>query len=326
MKLTLDCLLDHQLLALPKLSALAQLLAKAEIKSLDLPLEALVSAQYGLQAASDYPLAAIAANADGLDATHAHWLRADPVNLALQRDCFSLGEPVPLSIAAEHAHLIIASLNQHFSQEAGDDDLLFMIGESGAWYLRTQQKQNMRTTLPSVAVHKNIHHFLPQGEAASKWVTRLNEVQMLLHEHPANLARESKRELPINSIWLSGGGSLPVFNHLDRVEHAATLLLANSSLYQGLAQWTGLTCQRVPANLGAVLQHKIEHVRLQLPASADLDEAWFKPILHALKNKKITQLSLNLGMYDKSLVVEISPLDLYKFWRKASPVQDYLHD
>lgn len=326
MKLTVDCLLDSQLLALPKQSALARLLANARIKTMDLPLEALLSAQHGLHASADYPLAAIAASADSLEATHAYWLRADPVNLVLQRDCFSLGEPVPLAVEAAHAELIIASLNEHFSQDAGGDDLEFMIGKSGAWYLRAQQKQNMSTTLPSVAMHKNVHHFLPQGEAAAKWVTRLNEVQMLLHEHPANQARESKRELPINSIWLSGGGSLPAYNHLDVAEYAANLFLANSVLYQGIAQWAGLSFQAVPANLDAVLQNKVAHVRLQLPATADLDEAWFKPLLQALKDKKITQLILNLGMYDKSLVVEIKPLDIYKFWCKAKPVQDYLHD
>lgn len=326
MKLTVDCLLDSQLLALPKQSALARLLAKARIKTLDLPLEALLSLQHGLHASVDYPLAAIAASADGLEATHAYWLRADPVNLVLQRDCFSLGEPVPLTVAAEHADLIVASLNQHFAQDADGDELVFMMGKSGAWYLRTQQKQNMSTSLPSVAMHKNVHQFLPQGEAAAKWVIRLNEVQMLLHDHPANQARESKRELAINSIWLSGGGSLPAYKRLAVAPAAANLLLANSVLYQGLAQWAGIPYQAVPASLEAVLQNKVAHVRLQLPATAGLEEAWFKPLLQALKDKKITQLTLNLGMYDKSLVVEIKPLDLYKFWRKAKPVQDYLHD
>jgi hypothetical protein len=325
-KITVDCLLDPQLLALPSESYLAILLAKAQITPLELPLEALVAVQHGLQAAADYPLAAIAAAVDGLDVATAYWLRADPVNLVLQRDCFSLAEPVPLAVAAEHANLIVASLNQHFAQESAGEDLVFMIGKSGAWYLRAQLKQNMSTTLPSVAMHKNVHQFLPQGEAASQWVTRLNEIQMLLHEHPANLARESAREPLINSLWLSGGGSLPEYRQDSIDAAAADLLLANSVLYQGLAQWAGRPSQSVPETLQAVLQHKEAHIHLQLPAATNLDEIWFKPILQALKNKKITRLTLNLGVYDKSLVVQIAPLDLYKFWRKTSPVVNYLHD
>lgn len=330
MKLTLDCLLDKQLLALPNISALARLLANAQIKSLDLPLEALLARQYGLQAATDYPLAAIAAAADGLDVAAAYWLRADPVHLVLQRDCFSLAEPVPLAVTAEHADLIVASLNQHFSQDAGGDGLKFMIGKSGAWYLRAQHKQNISTTLPSVAMHKNVHQFLPQGEAASRWVARLNEIQMLLHEHPANLARESLRELAISSLWLSGGGSLPAYSQVNIAEgvakDASNLLLANGILWQGLAQWSGQPCLPLADSLQMVLQHRVAQLRLQLPATTKLDELWFEPILQALKNKKISQLTLNIGIYDKCLVAEIAPLDLYKFWRKASPVLDYLHD
>lgn len=326
MKLTVDCLLDQQLLGLPKESSLAVLMAKAQITNLDLPLEALVASQHGLQAAVDYPLAAIAAAADGLEVTNAYWLRADPVNLVLQRDCFSLAEPVPLVVAAEHANLIVASLNQYFAQDLAGVGLVFMIGKSGAWYLRAQHKQHISTTLPSVAMHKNVHHFLPLGDAGAQWVTRLNEIQMLLHEHPANLARESLREPAINSLWLSGGGSLPEYKQ-DNIDAAtANLLLANSVLYQGLAQWAGLASQRVPETLNTVLHHNVAHVRLQLPATASLDEVWFKALLNVLKNKKITGLTLNLGLYDKTLVVQISPLDLYKFWRKASPVLDYLHD
>jgi len=325
-KLTVDCLLDQQLLGLPRESALAVLMAKAQIACLDLPLEALVAAQHGLQAALDYPLAAVAAAADGLEVTTAYWLRADPVNLVLQRDCFSLAEPVPLTVAAEHANLIVASLNQHFAQEPAGEDLVFMIGKSGAWYLRAQHKQHISTTLPSVAMHKNVHQFLPLGAAASKWVTRLNEIQMILHEHPANLARESLREPAINSLWLSGGGSLPDYEQDNIDDVAANLLLANSVLYQGLAQWAGLASQSVPETLNAVLQHNVAHIRLQLPATAKLDEVWFKALLQALKTKKITGLTLNLGLYDKSLVVQITPLDLYKFWRKASPIVSYLHD
>lgn len=326
MKLTVDCLLDQQLLALPKESSLAVLMAKAQIAYLDLPLEALVAKQHGLQAVADYPLAAIAAAADGLEVATAYWLRADPVHLVLQRDCFSLAEPVPLAVAAEHASLIVASLNQHFAQEPTGEKLVFIIGKSGAWYLRAQLKQNMSTTLPSVAMHKNVHQFLPQGEAASHWVTRLNEIQMLLHEHPANLARESRRAPVINSLWLSGGGSLPEYRQ-DNIDDAAeNLLLANSVLHQGLAQWAGLSTQTVPETLQAVLQHKEAHIRLQLPVTTNLDEVWFKPLLQALKNKKITHLTLNLGIYDKSLTVQIVPLDLYKFWRKSSPIVDYLHD
>jgi hypothetical protein len=212
---------------------------------------------------------------------------------------------------------MLASLNQHFNQ----DGLSFFLGHSGAWYLKSAQAPQITTTLPSVVIGKNIHDFLPQGVASSRWLAVLNEVQMLLHEHPANDAREATGEAAVNSVWLSGGGVMPE----AKVSLNQTgMLMANSIFYQGLAKWAGLTCLALPSQLEAVLQAPVERVRLQLLATHDLDERWFRKLLAALKNHKIKQLTLNLGFYDKCLVVNIKPMDFYKFWRSVRPVMDYL--
>ncbi|HSH53776.1 MAG TPA: hypothetical protein VK967_02005 [Methylotenera sp.] len=320
MKLTVDCELNSQLLGSQHL---AQLLAKAKLTQQPMPLEALVCNQYGLVSEPDYPIAAIAASADGLDVSNAYWLRADPVHLVLQRDSFSLGEPVPLQVKPEYAQPIIASLNQHFNQ----DGLTFLIGDSGAWYLRVVQAPGIQTTLPTIAIAKNIYQFMPQGVASAKWLAMLNEVQMLLHEHAANLARESIGEVAVNSIWLSGGGMLP---SAIRSQNDVNLLVADSAFYQGLAKWADVPCQSVPDSLECLLdeagQHS--HVRLQLSELQLMDDAWWSSwwsaMLQALKNRKIQQLTLNLGFYEKTLIAEVKPLDLYKFWRSTKPLLSYL--
>ncbi|HYN54478.1 MAG TPA: hypothetical protein VES38_07210 [Methylotenera sp.] len=313
MKLTVDCALDGQLLGLQSNAALAYLLSKAKITQLNTPLEALICAQFGLPPCSeiepDYPIAAIAAAADGLDVSDAYWLRADPVNLVLQRDCFSLGEPVPLPVEITDAEKIIASLNQHFSP----DGLTFFIGDSGACYVRSTQALQIKTTLPSVAAGKNIHPFMPQGLAGGKWLSVLNEIQMLLHEHPVNLAREAKGERTVNSLWLSGGGQMPQSSAL---KNDADLIVANSAFYAGLARLSAIQYQSLPADLNSLLSDENQHVRLQL---TDVQNS-FELMLTALKNRTISQLSLNLGFYEKSLVAEITPLDIYKFWRSNKPI------
>lgn len=315
MKLTVDCVLTPELSNLPSNSALAQLLAKGRVTQLETPLEALICGQYGVQSALDYPIAAMCAAADDLAVGDAYWLRADPVHLVLQRDCFSLDESMPLLVDSEHAKSMVASLNQHFNQ----DGLMFLIGKSGAWYLRTEQMPDIKTSLPSVAAGKNIHQFLPQGLESSKWLAVLNEVQMLLFEHPANETRESVGALAVNSIWLSGGGfmpqSKPLLSNVDSI-------ISDSIFYHGLATLAGETYQVVPSSLNGVLNTSAENVRLQLPNINAL--AWFDSLLAALKAKKIKQLTLNLGFYEKSLMVEIKPIDTYKFWRTNKPMMDYL--
>ncbi len=317
MKITIDCELSPSLSVLPKHSALAQLLAKGRVTVVHRPLEALLCEAYGLLAAPDYPIAAIAAAADGLAFRDAYYLRADPVHLALQRDCFSLSQPCPLAVSETDASAMLISLNQHFNQ----DGLSFLRGNSGAWYLKSTQLPQIKTTLPSVVIGKNIHDFLPQGLAASSWLAVQNEVQMLLHEHPANGLREARGEFAVNSVWLSGGGVLPP---TKSITPEASVLMADSIFYQGLAKWAQLSCLALPNTLEALLQQAPQSLRIQLAASNDLDERWFSGLLAALKNHKISQLSLNLGCYDQCIVVNIKPIDFYKFWRSARSVQDYL--
>lgn len=320
MKITVDCDISAALSHLPSGSSLAYLLAKGQVEQVgqvDFPLEALICQQFGLSSNPDFPIAAIAAATDGLDVGEAYWLRADPVHLALQRDCFSLAEPVPLAVAIPHAERVIDSLNQHFSQ----DGLTFCLGKSGAWYLRCNTTAKIKTSLPALALDKNIHPFLPTGAEASKWTALLNEVQMLLHEHPANQARETTGEVAINSIWLSGGGIAP--QHAAQL-HDADLIVANGALHRGLAAWANVPIQAPPSNLTEILHSTFQQVRLQLPQLNNLDEAWIKPLLQALKSNKVKQLTINLGFYESCITLHIKPMDCYKFWRTPKPVMEYL--
>ena len=163
---------------------------------------------------------------------------------------------------------------------------------------------------------------MPQGPESAKWKAILNEVQMLLHEHPANEAREADGEVDVNSVWLSGGGVMPIFKGLP---NEVDLIVADDVLSQGLAKWANILNQSPPKNLDAVLQKNAQHVHLQLSKTIHLDTTWFEPLFSALKNKQIEQLTLNLGFYEKTLVILIKPLDSYKFWRKPQAVMHYLN-
>lgn len=316
MKLTVDCVLTAELAHLQSDSALSLLLAKGKVTQILQPLESLICEQFGLKQNGDFPMAAASAAADGLDVGESYWLRAAPVHFVMQRDCFSLSEPVPLLVELEHARLMLASLNEHFAQ----DGLTFHIGQSGAWYVRANQAQQLKTTLPSVAIDKNVHHFMPEGSDSAKWKAILNEVQMLLHEHPANLIREANGHVVVNSVWLSGGGVMP---SAVATSNDVNLVIACSALYQGLAKQTGVAYKDI-TDLADLLENSVSHMRLQLPAINNLDGGWFQGLLSAIKAKSINQLTLNLGFYEKCLVLEVRPLDLLKFWRKTKPVAHYL--
>lgn len=287
---------------------------------MDLPLEALVCEQSGLSPLPDYPIAAIAADEDGLDVANDYWLRADPVHLVLQRDSFSLSEPCPLDVTPEHAQIILASFNAHFSQ----DGLKFSLGDSGAWYVSVAQSPQIKTILPAVAVDKNIAHFMPQGANAKCWVSYLNEVQMLLHGHAANIAREQAGELVINSVWFSGGGALPMPSTM-RSNGDVDCLVGGGAFYKGLAKRAGLGYQLMPRALPMIIAQRsaYQHVQMRLGQDGLLEDT-FQTLLQGLKANQIKQLVINLACYEKTLVAMINPIDLYKFWRKFKPVSAFL--
>jgi hypothetical protein len=314
--ITVDCDLNASWLHGLGSPTLLQLLAKGQVQQHAMPLEALIAEEFGLTATPDYPLAAIAAHADGVSVDGRYCLRADPVHLVLQRDCFSLHESFPLPLSQVEAQALVASLNQHFSR----DGLHFMLGASGACYLLLNGTPQIQTTLPSVALDKNSHDFLPQGNDASYWLALLNEVQMLLHEHPINLAREAAGQLALNSLWFSAGGALPSKSSL--LGHQASLM-ANSKLYEGMAKIGALPYAPLPASLAHVLQQPASTMRLHLPCTEALDALWLTPLWQALKHGKISQLTLNLGFYERLIQLNIRPRDVYKFWRRPRALQAY---
>lgn len=316
MNITVDCDLNATWAHGQSHPALLQLLAKGRVVQHAKPLEALVAEQFGLIASPDYPLAAIAAHADGIATGSHYFLRADPAHLVLQRDCFSLHEELPLKHSHEEAQAIIASLNQHFGQTG----LQFVLGDSANWYVQLTQCPQIQTTLPAVAMDKNTHDFLPQGKDASTWLALLNEVQMLLHEHAVNLSREARGQLPINSLWFSAGGAMPLPPALPNSEIS---IMADSIVYKGLAKLIGAPYRSLPDSLQAVMQHSAAQLHLQLACTQDLDAHWFTPLLQALKQAKFSQLTLNLGFYEQTIQLSLRPCDVYKFWRRPRALEAY---
>lgn len=152
---------------------------------------------------SKKPNAAIAWQQAGNQAERAFWLYAAPVHLVLQRDSFSLAEPVPQPLESDEIDALTAALNKHFRA----DDLQFFWNEN-QWFLRLEIDPNIQTYTPEAALNQDIRAYAPTGEGAMQWAKFQNEVQMLLFEHAVNQARESKRLPIINSIWCYGGGQI----------------------------------------------------------------------------------------------------------------------
>ncbi|WP_137719150.1 hypothetical protein [Methylobacillus flagellatus] len=309
--------------------ALARLLGAASLQRDKRCLAQVLAAQFGLGAG--FPAGALSALGDGLlqdqAARQASWMCADPVYLQLQRDSFALAES--LRLPAEQSIPMLSELNTHFTEQG----LQFHAGRSGAWYLRTQQTPELSASLLAQALGRNVAAFAFSGPDAQRWRGLVNEMQMLLHEHALNQAREARGQWPVNSVWLSGPGVLPA-----RLTAPSQRFYASDALSLGLAQCAALSCLPPPATLAELVttpqvtapQISTSHSDAMLvllddePTAAVLDQAWLQPVWAALRRRQLSALQLHIGVGGEVLSVYLRPSDTWKFWRKPLTLEAYV--
>jgi hypothetical protein len=157
----------------------------------------------GLQ--RDVPFALCAAENAGLrnPGEVATWLRADPVHYVAGREDVALGSLHDFNVSEEEATQLIAALNAHFAQ----DGLAWHAIAPRQWLLRVPGKLEAQTVDPWAGVNMPARYVPMLGADARrlrKWTT---EAQMILYEHPINLARQARGERAVNSVWMWAGAS-----------------------------------------------------------------------------------------------------------------------
>lgn len=280
------------------------------------PLTVALCRDFGVRAQADWPAAALSWLGEGGDPGSAYWLQADPVHLVLQRDSFSLGEPAPLPLSRQQAEALLTDLNRHFAE----DGLQFHLGRGPCprWYLQLPTIPDLKTSLPQQAIGRDIRLYLPQGTDAPRWQQLGNEIQMLLHEHPVNQAREAAGDLPVNSLWFSAGGVLP-----DELKAEAEQVFSHMPLLTGLARAAAVPCQPLPANAQAWLAQAKTNPILTLDALEQAELDWFAPLLGLLRRRRIRRLELCFAVRDRVLSVQVNWYDLFRFWRRRNPLTAY---
>jgi len=288
--------------------------------------EAWLAQSFGL-GTDALPAGALSALADGADAGTAQWMRADPVHLHLVRDHARLLPSAALTVAREEADALCDSLNAHF---AGVLSIRPSAGRADCWIARFVDGAPPSGAAPLEAAGDDVD---PRAQADSADAKRshvlLNELQMLLHEHPVNAAREARGEPTINSVWFWGTGPLPA-----RAEGRWRSVTADDPAVQGLAGLCGAQRRALAASadswLGSAPQdgrHLIVIDTLRLPHALQdaedylarvqaLEVRWLAPLLEALRTQRLGMLTLYAPDAAEALSVETVRADLRRFWRR----------
>lgn len=305
-----------------RLPGLEALLARGRLR--DAPAEgpeAALCEALGVARQQDWPIAALALAAEGEDPGAAWWLRADPVHLQVMRDRIVLAGSELLDLTHAEAEALAASIGRHFG--AG---LMPRVRHPHRWYLSFDVAPDLRTTPLAAAVGRDIGALLPQGTDAGLFRARLNELQMLLHAHPVNQAREARGAPTVNSLWLWGGGHAPALA-IDPPR-----VYAQDAAIRALASRCGAQSQVLPEKLPAeVLATRSVVVLDDLSVSGQagdawgwreavrtLDSTWFMLLRTRLRSVGPHGLALLDPVHGKML--GLAARDAWRIWRRSRPL------
>ena len=288
-------------------------------------LEAWLQAAFGLP---ELAAGALSVLGDGGEPGSEAWARADPVHLRLLRDRIGIVPAEAIGVSAEEADALVASLHAHFGER-----LALRIHSPQRWSIRLAAPLPLPAVPPLEVAGRPA---APGGPADAL----LTEIQMVLHEHPVNEAREARGMPAINSLWLWGGGAAPaeVASQPTTRWQSAT---SGDVLVHGLARAAKMRSR--PPTPGAAWieraptegRHLVVLDALRAPAAlADsvtfatalegLERDWFAPVLRALREGRLGMVTIQVPDAPRALSVEAVRGDLRRFWRRPRPIATWI--
>jgi len=194
---------------LPRFPQIERLLARADLKSAQPDYFRTLFDLHGLemQGKADLPTAALCYHAEqGVERLpDAYLFHADPIHLRPDQDRLLAFDFTHSPLDEADAAQFADAFNQHFAE----DGIRLLTPDASRWYLSVSAMPDLRTRPLYEVLGRNIDFFLPQGPDAGYWRSWMNELQMLFYTLPVNASREAEGQLPVSSLWLSGGGVLP---------------------------------------------------------------------------------------------------------------------
>jgi hypothetical protein len=255
----------------------------------DGPLEPLLASAGGMPA--DCALAALTALHD-LNDPSADLLRSDPVHLHADPNKVLVYGPAQLALSATEADDLLGSLQQEFPELGWQRGV-----EPSRWYVRRPAEVAGCAPSAQWLNGRSLTPFMPLAANQRIWRRWLNDLQMVLHEHPVNQHRARAGRPTVNGVWWFGAGSPAVAG-----ASSFTQMIGNDVLLAGLARQTGCAWQsrtapeQVLAEPGETLLVAGEAFGAATAESVislvELETAWLPKLLNALRRRRLTALTI----------------------------------
>ena len=149
-------------------------------------------------------------------------------------------------ISTEEARQLITALNQSL----GSDQIHFYPGVSYRHICQLKGREDTLSatcTPPHDIPDKPIADFLPSGQGSNLLRDLMTRSEAVLRDHPVNLKRMSRGDIPATMIWLFWGSGkvpdMPAFKQIYRLNAALTSAV---DVLRGLARMMGMEVLDIP--------------------------------------------------------------------------------
>lgn len=217
------------------------------------------------------PAAALTREHLAHDAGDHLWLAADPAWVQPEMNGVRLLACGQLQLVQAEAEALAEPLYPLF-EEVG---MQLKLSTPDRWHIRLPADTPLPSfDAPEQALGDDLAQHLPQGPQGRRWRVLINEVQVILHQHPLNQQRPARGLAPVNSLWLWGGGVLP-----QAVQTDLSMVISDDLLLQALASRAGISAQARRVGQLSTLQPNALLDLQDLPTS-EITNSWW-PALHA---------------------------------------------
>jgi hypothetical protein len=165
---------------------------------------------------------------------------------------------------------------------------------------------------------------LPRGEGAATLRRLGAEMEMWLYEHPLNLERRRRGELPVTTLWLWGAEGAPAAAPPATAPAPAARLYGRDTYAEALWRLQGGAAAPLPAAFDAALitphadsvfLYPLLQPQGLTAALEQLERRWLPGALRAVSARRVSVLRLLIGARAYSL----RWLDRARFWRARTP-------
>jgi hypothetical protein len=175
-----------------------------DVSSLVPPHERAFARALGWPVHADGPLpwAAWLAAQEGIAVGDAAWGLLTPAHWRVGADAVHLADPRTLDLDTTTSKALFDAVRPLLDSEG----IALEWGAPLHWFASHPSLAALATASLDRVVGRNVDRWLPRQPEVRLLRRLQSEVQMRLHAHPLNQAREVQGRLPVNSFWLSGCG------------------------------------------------------------------------------------------------------------------------